>query len=366
MKILQVAPPLESVPPEKYGGLEEMLFYLINGLTKNNNVSLLASKDSKTSAKLMPIFSHGFHHLQENNSVEQPEDPKYATLFYDYSAYINYKKFDIIHNHFYGSYSYGKLMWAKAYKDNIPTVITMHNDLDKSRTGEVMYKEFTDLNYIFLSEAQRARHKDLKSLGVIHNAVDTHDFPFSDHIGDYYYWISGIKPKKGTNEAIQAALKANIKLILAGNLYQPDTDKYWNETIKPQIDNKSIIYVGEDNLEDKVSHYRKAKALLFPSHHPEGCPMVPLESLACGTPVIAFDNPVLYEIIEDGYNGFICKDVNGIVNAIKRVESMSKNEYLKMRHNCRQTVITKFSIEKMVSSYEDIYHKLISDWKTKK
>lgn len=359
MKILQIAPVYESIPPEKYGGAEEMIYYLIQGLIKRGHeVSLIASHDSKTPANLIPIFSHGYNHLLEKKSLEIPQFSQFGISFQDYTAYKLRDRFDIIHNHFYGSNSYGKLMWSKMFRDEIPTVISLHNEVKQGQIGTTIYQEFLDLNYVFLSKAQRKRHKKLKSAGIVYNAVDIKDFPFSNTAENFYFWISKITPVKGVAEAIEAAISADVRLVVSGEPDIPRFEDYW-EKVKKYFSHKNITFVGESGMEQKVKYYSRAKALIFPSRHLEGCPMVILESLACGTPVIALDNDVVFEMLKEGHNGFICKSITEMAQAIKKLESLSQKEYLTMRENCRKTIESKFNIENMVKGYERVYQQLI-------
>lgn len=364
MKIIEVAPIYESIPPIKYGGIESMLAGLIDGLiARDVDIEVITSKDSQIKATVQSIFKNSYNKLIQSNSTLVPQSAAWAIDFQNYITYQNCYA-DLIHNHYHGADGFSKIIWAKAFSDRIPTIFTIHNDIRKDKIGTIMYDYFSkNTQCIFLSKAQRRRHKEFKSLGIIYNGIDTRIFINKEKLNrNYFYWIGNIIPEKGLYDAIDIIHKHGLNLKISGRI-EPYTHKEYWKSLKQLIDGHKIRYIGESNQNEKIKLYQNAKAMLFTSTHQEGCPMVLLESLSCGTPIIAYNNPVVEEIITDGKHGFICKDNKDLYKAIKKINNMSSSEYQKMRLACRKHVEDNFTVEKMVDSYERVYKKVIEDWK---
>ena len=233
-----------------------------------------------------------------------------------------------------------------------PIVITVHGygDFDRNDLKNI-FRKYSSPYYVFPSLSFLENWPKPKRSEVIYHGINLDQFTFSDHPEDYYFWIGGICENKGTGDAVLFAKKSRTKLIIAGTKSDPE---YFDKVIKPSLSEK-IKYVGQVGLKEKNKYYEKAKATLFTSKINEAFGLVMIESLACGTPVIAYDVDPVKEIITNGICGYIVKtgNVDGVVQASKNISSI-------LRVDCRKNVEEKFSIERMVHQYEKLYSRILT------
>lgn len=345
LKIAQIAPLWERVPPEKYGGAEGVIYNLSNGLVKRGHkVTLFATGDSKSRAHLKSVYPRALY--RDKISWDDPG----LQLLNLSSAYQLADQFDILHGHISTDY-YG-LYFAKLVKT--PSVFTLHNAFPKPGTkyAHYLYKHFGHLNYISVSDAFQKNFSVIKYLDRVYNGIDIDRFKFFDKPSNYLFWIGRFADGKGTREAILVAKKLRMKLYLAGKM--DHVDQKYIDQVKPLIDGKQIIYVGELNEREKIRYYQKALALLVPIKWEEPFGLVMPEAMSCGTPVVAFRRGSAPEIVKQGYSGFLVPpgNVDAMAKAVLRIDQIK-------RKNCRQWVEDKFSIEKMVDGYEDVYQKIL-------
>ncbi len=359
MKIAQVAPIWTALPPKKYGGTERIAYHLTEGLVRRGHkVTLFASADSKTSAKLIPGWKKCVireklrgHPVRWGNCV--------FPLLNMSQAFEMAKEFDIIHVH--ENNTCLSNFFIRLVKT--PVVITVHDDFPspKDKDRWAVFTKYRKNNYIAISNSHRHLAKKLKLnfVATVYNGIDIDSFTFREKKGKYLAWLGRSAPNKGAKEAIIAAKKAGEELVLAGRV---DVNshvalEYFNKHIKPNLGSK-IRYIGEVNHSQKVKLLTNAKALLNPIKWEEPFGLVTIEANACGAPTIIFDRGSARETVKDGKSGFIVKDVGGMVKAIKKIDQIDRRE-------CRKWVEDNFTTEKMVDNYEKVYRDIISKNKIK-
>ncbi|MCX6742819.1 MAG: glycosyltransferase, partial [Candidatus Parcubacteria bacterium] len=234
---------------------------------------------------------------------------------------------------------------------DIPTLISIHSPIDKEI--KPLLQAFKNNYYVSFSLAQRKQMPELNWFANIYHGVDTKKFSFNSRPKDFFLYLGRITEEKGVHLAIEAAQAANVPLIIAGLSYVEE--KYWHEKIEKNIDGKNIRYVGQANLEQKIKYLQNAKAVLFPSQYNEVFGLVMIEAMACGTPVIAWKNGSVPEVIKHRKTGYMVKSVDDMVKAINMIDKVSREE-------TRKRAETYFSIEKMVDGYEKVYDKIIDDF----
>lgn len=346
LRIGIIAPPWYRVPPKKYGGTELVVYNLVEGLVKRGHkVTLFASGDSKTSAKLIPVVKKNLR------------EAGYPWIEYSYpflnafNAISRSREFDIIHSHV----DEIALFFTKFASTLV--VSTTHNPFDKRDNRKLpgrlaAYDFFYPHPLVSISKSQRKIAKIKGNfVGTVYNGIDTSIYKFNSKPKDHFIWIARFGAHKGPIEAIQAAKTAGVKLVLAGHLGREEK-KFFNKYVKPRLVPRQIYFIGEIGQREKNNFFSSAKALLCPVNWEEPFGLTMIEAMACGTPVIAFNRGAIPEIVENGKTGFVVKNVKEMTEAIKNINTIR-------REDCRKRVEKFFSAEKMTSDYEKIYYKLI-------
>lgn len=340
MRIAVLAPPYLPVPPLLYGGTEKIVSLLTEGLVaRGHDVTLFASGDSVTCAKLSSLYPIALGNSGLNKSdISKP-------LAHYKACYDRAGEFDIIHSH--GQYT--SLAGAAGLKT--PVVFTWHGSFYPGEAPEekrVQLAQHKNFNYISISDNQRGGLADLHYVATVYNALNISEYIYvPQKKQEYLLWIGRMSPKKGAYEAIMAAKSVGIRLEMAAAI-DPIDRPYFEEKIKPLIDGQSVIYHGEIGHKALVELYGGAIATLYPISWHEPFGLVMTESMACGTPVIAFDIGSVPEIVQDTVTGFIVHDAPGLADAIQRIGEID-------RAACRKHVEDHFTVERMVTDYERIY-----------
>ena len=355
LRIAQIAPPWIEVPPKKYGGTELIVSYLTEELIKKgHDVTLFASGTSKTQAKLVSAFPKALYW----KGISWADS--YYSLFHALTAFERAEDFDIIHNH----YGYFGLCFSHLVKT--PMVTTYHGDFalaEKNFGKYKILKKLRHLPFVSISNSQRKFSSlKLNFVTTIYNGIDVEKFQFNAKPGKYLTWLGRITPKKGLLGAIKVAKKLNLPLKIAAKIDKNCSSdvEFYEKEIKPLIDGKKIIFLGEiEGYREKSNFLKNSLALLNPITWNEPFGLVMIEAMACGTPVIVFNQGSAKEVVEDGKTGFVVKNINEMVRAVKKIDRIS-------RKACRQRVEKHFTYQEMVSSYEKIYYKILRIKKERK
>lgn len=345
LKIAQVAPLWFSIPPKKYGGIEWIVYLLCEGLTKRGHkVTLFASGNSRVPCKLVKTYPRSLI------DIGIPWHNPAFNIMNLTEAFKRAKEFDIIHTHID--------LWECFFSPLTKTVSlhTIHNPLYTTKDPQKDYRIFIlnryrNQNFVAISQAQKKLSAvKLNFVAVIYNGINIGDFKFNPKPKDHFIWCARVDKYKGIENAIAIAKKAKIKLILAGRV-DPTQRDYFKRKIKPHL-GKQITFIGEYSQKEKSDFFGNAKALLYPIewHEPFGLNMI--ESMACGTPVIAFKMGSVPEVVKDGKTGFVVRNIKEAIEAVKKIDQIK-------RENCRKWVEEQFSAEMMVSNYEKLYFKLL-------
>jgi glycosyltransferase involved in cell wall biosynthesis len=343
MRIALLAPPYLPVPPKAYGGTEKIVSLLCEGLVaRGHDVTLFASGDSITKAKLSSTYP-----VAVGNSGLNKSDALVPLRQYE-DCYRRATEFDIIHSH--GQYL--SLFGARGV--STPVVFTWHGSFYPGEVPEEKRQTlsmFATYPYISISNNQRRGLPDLRYVATVYNALDIAEYPFIERPkGDFLLWVGRMSPKKGALEAIHVAKKTGIRLEMAGAL-DPIDMPYFKEVIRPLIDGVDIVFHGELNHKTLMYLYGNALALLNPISWHEPFGLVMIESMACGTPVIAFDIGSVPEVVEDGLTGFVVTQQAGEDAMTKAVGKLSGIS----RSTCRRMVEKRFHKDRMVEEYEQVY-----------
>lgn len=351
LKIALVAPFEERVPPKKYGGTELVVYNLAEELVKmGHDVTLFASGDSATSAKLVKCTTKGIRSIRASSNPRINAALTYGGLLKALKAFTN-TQFDVIHNHL------GWPFFPLTPYLNAPVVTTLHNSLRKqyARYFEeiYMYNQFVKMPLISISKSQKHGLSGYNFVGTVHNGVQIEKFPFKPNSKDYLLFLGRLSPEKGPEQAISIAKKTGHKLIMVGKVNSFERD-YFRQKVKPLIDGKQIVFLGEvtSDSKTKVRLLQNAKALLAPIKWDEPFGLVSVEAMACGTPVITIDRGSSPEIVVDRKTGYLC---NSFKEMAERVGAISQIK----RIDCRHHVERSFSSSHMAKGYLKIYQKIL-------
>jgi glycosyltransferase involved in cell wall biosynthesis len=347
LRIAQLAPLFESVPPKLYGGTERVVSYITEELVRRgHDVTLFASGDSETAAALVPGCEQGLR-IRGHSDLGTAMQMAMAAEAYKAAR----ERFDIVHSHI----GYWSLPFARI--TGVPTVATMHGRLD-DRELRPIFERFDDIPLVSISDAQRRPLPGMNWCATVSHGLPPKLLGFSPKPRGYLAFIGRISPEKRPDLAIQISLKSGVPLKIAAKVDTPDRN-YFEAVVKPLIQPPHIEYVGEINDREKNEFLGGAVALMFPIDWPEPFGLAMIEALACGTPVIARPCGSVPEIIRNGVTGFYSNDVNELVDAVRQVETIS-------RKRCREEFDRRFTSEKMVENYERVYRRIIDGHQLKR
>ena len=341
MRIAQIAPLYEAVPPRKYGGTERIVSLLTDYLVaRGHDVTLFASGDSRTTARLIPCTTEA---LRLSPTTTDPIAPHIAML-----ARVQELagEFDVIHNHVdYLAYPFIR-QWR------MPTVTTLHGRLDIPELP-LIYRRFPDVQLVSISDSQRdpLAPFGLRWVGRVYNAVDCRAFHPSRAHGDYLAFLGRVSVEKRPDLAVEVARRAGMPLKIAAKI-DPRDREWHREHLAPLLDDPLVEFIGEVDDRQKAELLSGAAALIFPSSWPEPFGLVMIEAMANGTPVIAFPGGSVPEIIENGVTGFIVDSVKAAASALGRIGSID-------RAVVRRRFEQRFSAERMARDYLRVYQHLL-------
>jgi glycosyltransferase involved in cell wall biosynthesis len=341
MRIAQISPLWERVPPFRYGGIELIVKLLTDELVRRgHDVTLFASGDSITNAKLYSVHDKA---LRLDPSVKEPMIYEQMSLA---EVYENAHHFDIIHSHVGCSV----LPYTSFVKT--PTVHTMHGIFTPD--NEKMYRRYAQQPFISISQAQREPRLGLNYIHTVYNGIDTAVYRFNSEPVQpaYLAFVGRLSPEKGPIEAIKIARATGLPLKMAGKVDVVD-QKYYQEQVKPLIDGEQIQYLGEISHEDKVKLLSGATVTLFPITWREPFGLVMIESMATGTPVIGMNLGSVPEVIAHGKTGFVCDSLEQMIEVIPDAMKLD-------RQTCREYVVSRFSVETMTDQYERAYEMVLA------
>jgi len=334
MKIAVLSPIAWRTPPRKYGPWEQVASNITEGLIENGiDVTLFATGDSITKGKLEYICEQSY---SENAEL----DPKVWECLHISHLMEQADKFDLIHN----NYDFLPLTYSRLIRT--PMVTTIHGFSSQKILS--VYKKYNSTNH-YVSISNSDRSPELDYIATVYNGINTDEFTFHFEPKDYLLFFGRIHPEKGTSESIQIAKQSGRKLIISGLIQHQG---YFDKKIKPYINDDDIVYVGNSGPGERDRLLGEAYALLHPISFEEPFGLSVVESLLCGTPVIAFNKGAMPEIILDGKTGFLVNTTNDAVEAVNNIKSINRN-------CCREYAASKFSRQKMVEGYLEIYKKIL-------
>jgi len=344
MKIAQVAPVDYRVPPRRYGGTERVVNFLTEELVRRGHkVTLFASADSKTSARLNPVVPHPLREAHIFNSAP-------STILEVSKVYSRESRFDVIHNNAYPDY----LMFPAAAASKTPTLTTLN--LPFTYQEKRVFRAYKHLPFVSISNSQKKNAPELNYVATIHHGIPVQKFPFNNKRGNYLLFVGRISPQKGIHTAINVALKLGLKLVIAAKL-DPYEVEYFNEKVAPRLDeNGKIKWLGEVDTQERNKLMAGAMCLLNPINWPEPFGLVMIEAMATGCPVIAFNKGSVPEIVVDKKTGYIVRSEQEMEKAIKKIDEIDPKD-------CREHVKENFSVKKMVDAYEKLYLNLANNKK---
>ena len=371
MKIAQVLRPEDGVPPCGYGGIGRVVEPLIKGLAKKGHeITLFVAKNSKITPNLKNIK---IVQLLKKEEIKEFDDLKinyWASYISGVFKWIKKEgNFDIIHNH----YDPIALILGEALE--LPMLTTIHGTANEQNLA--LFGNLPKNPYSAISFSQRRTFpKEMNFVGVVYNAIDAQEFPFSEVKKDFLLSVSRIMPVKGQHIAIQVAKEVGLELIIAGNVKEKRFQGYFEREIKPHIDldltssdkakkdflgeietnkyksKKRIVHLGEVNSKERNILMKYAKCFLFPISWEEPYGLVMAEANVVGTPVIAFNRGSVLEVVQHGITGYITSTVEEMIESIKKIDQISPQA-------CRRHIEEKFSPEKMTEGYLNLYEKIL-------
>lgn len=342
MRIAQIAPLWERVPPPAYGGTELVVSLLTDELVRRGHeVTLFATADSVTLAKLEPGAIQPLRLMEATPQEAQVYDTLQLSKVYEHAS-----DFDIIHSHVdFQAFPYANLV-------KTPTVHTTHGIIPP--WVEPIYIKNEHQNFVSISNSQRRNDLGLNYIATVYNGVDPDTYIFHPQPENppYLAFLGRMSPEKGPHLAIEIAKRTGWHLKMAGKVDRADRD-FFEQQVAPLIDGKQIEFLGEANHAQKSDLMGGAVATLFPITWREPFGLVMTESMACGTPVIAMAMGSAPEVIVHGKTGFLCQTIDECVAAIDRVAEID-------RRVCRQHVEQHFSVQSMVDGYEAVYRDVLA------
>lgn len=344
MHIAQVSPLYESVPPRYYGGTERVVSYLTEELVaQGHDVTLFASGDSETSARLIPPCPRSLR-LAPDCIDQLAHHIVMLELVAKHAG-----QFDVIHFHI------DYLHFPLSRRLSIPHVTTLHGRLDLPDLAP-LYREFPEMPLVSISMAQRRPLRWANWVATVPHGLPPKLYRLREAQGNYLCFVGRISPEKRVDRAIEIARRLDMPLKIAAKIDKVDRE-YFDAIIKPLMNHPGIEYIGELGDSEKDELLGNAYALLFPIEWPEPFGLVMIEAMACGTPVIAYRQGSVPEVLDDGVTGYIVESMDEAVRATEAVATLD-------RRRCRQVFEERFTAARMARDYVNVYEQLIGQRKS--
>ena len=336
MRIAHIAPVATTIPPPKSGSVETMTSLLTEGLvSRGHDVTLFATADSKTSARLNAIYPHGYWHDDNMWPWELYEMLNLA------AAVERATEYDIIHY----EAAYYPMSLAFARLSPTPIIQTLHHS--PSAAEIKLWCRYPEAPFVAISREQARLLVGLNVVDTVLHGIDTDNFTFQDKPEDYLLFLGRFTEGKGVLQAIEIAKRVGIRLILAAA-----EGEYYREKIAPHVDGRHVVYYGEADFDAKVKLYGGARALLYPIQAREPFGLVLAEAMACGTPVAALDRGAVREVVDEGVTGMVFEDLEQMANDLPRVFDLD-------RRRVRERAVARFGVARMVHEYIGVYTRLV-------
>jgi glycosyltransferase involved in cell wall biosynthesis len=339
MKIAQVAPMFESVPPQTYGGTERVVSYLTEELVRQgHDITLFASGDSVTKARLVACSKHSLR--LDSQCIDQLAH--HVVLLEQVFKHVH--EFDVIH--FHTDY----LHYPLSRREKVTQLTTLHGRLDLPDLVP-LYREYPEMPVVSISDSQREPLPWIHWLATVHHGLPEDLYTFEEEPGKYLAFLGRICPEKRVDRAIDIAKRVGLPLKIAAKV-DPADKEYFESQIKRLLDHSLVEYVGEISECEKNGFLGNAYAMLFPIDWPEPFGLVMVEAMACGTPVIAYRGGSVSEVMVQGVTGFIVDDEEEAVKAVGQIPTLE-------RRRCREVFEERFSVARMARDYLRLYEQLL-------
>jgi glycosyltransferase involved in cell wall biosynthesis len=336
LRIAHVSPVATIIPPRKSGSVQQMTGLLTEGLVARGlDVTLFATGDSTTSAKLHAVFPQGYWHDENMWPWELCEMLNLA------AAVERAADFDVIHY----EAAYYPMSLAFTRLTATPIVQTVHHS--PSEAEKAIWSRYPEARYVAISNEQAWLLGGLNVVGTVLHGIDTDRFAFRETPDDYLLFLGRFTEGKGVLQAIEIARRVNMRLILAAA-----DESYYHEKVKPHVDGRHVVYYGEADPQAKNELYGGARALLYPIQTREPFGLVLAEAMACGTPVAALDRGAVREVVDDGVTGLVFENLDDLVSGLARVMALD-------RRIVRQRAVGRFGVGRMVDEYIAVYHRVV-------
>jgi glycosyltransferase involved in cell wall biosynthesis len=338
VRIAQIAPLHESVPPQEYGGTERVVSFLTEQLvTLGHDVTLFATGDSTTAARLVAMAPRSLR--TDPDSVDSL--PHYILMLERLASVA--RQFDFLHYHVdYIHFPFSRRL-------GVPHLTTLHGRLDLADLHP-LYDEFGDMPVVSISDAQRKPLPQAHWIGTVHHGLPRDLFAPAERAGEYLAFVGRLSPEKRVDRAIEIARRSGLPLRIAAKVDRAD-ETYFHSEIEPLLSASHVEFLGEMGDADKGDLLRGARALVFPIDWPEPFGLVMIEAMACGTPVIAWPNGSVPEVLEDGVTGFVVSSVPEAVEAVARAATVD-------RRRVRERFDARFTADRMARDYVALYETL--------
>jgi glycosyltransferase involved in cell wall biosynthesis len=336
LRIAHVAPVATSIPPPRSGSVETMTSLLTEGLVaRGHHVTLFATGDSTTKARLHALYPHGYIHDEHMWPWELYELLNLA------AAVERANEFDVVHY----EAEYYPMSLAFARLSPVPVLQTLHYSPGESEIR--LWSRYPEAPFVAISSEQATLLHGLNVVGTVLHAVDTDALEFRELPDEYLLFLGRFTEGKGVLHAIDVARRAGMRLVLAAA-----ENEYYRETVAAHVDGVNVVYAGEADFATKVRLFGGARALIYPVQNREPFGLVLAEAMACGTPVAALDRGAVREVVDEGVTGLVFQNVDDLAAGLPRVFALD-------RRRVRERAVARFGVDRMILEYEAVYRQVV-------